>query len=100
MKQNSHRFAHCRTVGGSSSMPMTSPSPRSISYVTVSPSGSRASTTKSSSAVRNSQSRKSVTRRPFTDNSSVPAAMPSAAAMLPHSTRATRTTGMLDLAAS
>ena len=68
-----------------------SPSGRSTSNTTSSPLGSRASITSSSSAVRNSQSRKSAISRPFTDRSSVPGSIPSSAAMLSGWTRLTRT---------
>ena len=45
--------------------------------------GRRASMTSSSSAVRNSQSRKSASSRPLTVSNSVPGTMPSSSAMLP-----------------
>src|ERR1035437_6176411 len=56
-----------------------------------SPPGSVASISRVSSAVRNSQSRKSSSSRPFTVSSSVPGRIPSASAMLPGWMRATFT---------
>src|SRR6476661_3081854 len=47
--------------------------------------------TSSSSAVRNSQSRKSLSSRPFTVSSSVPGTTPISSQMLPDRTRLTRT---------
>src|SRR5256886_7728151 len=62
--------------GGSSVTPNGSPSGRSTSYSMSSPVGSFASSRKRSSAVRNSQSRKSSSARPLTAWSSVPGTSP------------------------
>src|SRR5512140_3853671 len=89
MKQNSHLLAHRRTRGGSRTIPMAIPSGRSISNTRFSPSGVDTSSTSSSSAVRNSQSRKSSSFRPFTAESTVPGRMPSSDATVSGRTRAT-----------
>src|SRR5438445_2972563 len=62
--------------GGSSVTPSGSPSGRSTSYSISSPVGSLASSRNRSSAVRNSQSRKSSSARPLTAWSSVPGTSP------------------------
>src|SRR2546426_7566086 len=65
--------------GGSSVTPNGSPSGRSTSYSISSPVGSLASSRNWSSAVRNSQSRKSSSARPLTAWSSVPGTSPNRA---------------------
>src|SRR5438552_2690773 len=78
--------------GGSSVTPSGSPSGRSTSYSISSPVGSLASSRNRSSAVKNSQSRKSSSARPLTAWSSVPGTSPSAAPSEPGATDWTRTT--------
>src|SRR5207245_1720245 len=80
-KQKSQWFPQRRIRGGSSVTPIGSPSGRSMSYSTSSPVGSRAANRKRSSAVRNSQSRKSSSGRPFTANNAVPGTIPTSLQM-------------------
>src|SRR2546425_11273122 len=76
------RHAHRETLG------------RSMSYSTASPVGRRAAKRKRSSAVRNSQSRKSSSGRPLTANSSVPGASRSSPPMESGATDCTRITAL------
>src|SRR5437773_662826 len=71
-KQKSQWLAQRRIRGGSSVTPIASPSGRSTSYSTASPSGWVTDRRNRSSAVRNSQSRKSSSARPLTAWSSIP----------------------------
>src|SRR5438067_115771 len=73
--------------GASSVTPIGRPSGRSTSYSTASPPGNVADRTNCSSAVKNSQSRKSSSARPLTVWSSVPGTSPSAAPSEPGATR-------------
>src|SRR5256712_2866664 len=78
--------------GGSSVTPSGSPSGRSTSYSIASLVGSLAWSRKRSSAVRNSQSRKSSSERPLTAWSSVPGTSPNAAPSESGATEWTRIT--------
>src|SRR2546427_7878076 len=78
--------------GGSSVTPSGSPSGRSTSYSIAAPVGSAAWSRKRSSAVRNSQSRKSSSERPLTAWSSVPGTSPNAAPSESGATEWTRIT--------
>src|SRR3989441_11373108 len=78
--------------GGSSVTPSGSASGRSTSYSISSPVGSLASSRKRSSAVKNSQSRKSSSARPLTARSSVPGTSPNAAPSESGATEWTRIT--------
>src|SRR6266581_8739600 len=78
--------------GASSATPIGTPSGRSTSYSTSSPDGVRARSTNASSAVRNSQSRKSPSSRPLTDSNSNPGARPRAAPSEFGATASTRIT--------
>src|SRR3989441_12808902 len=78
--------------GGSTVTPSGSPSGRSTSYSISSPVGSLASSRKRSSAVKNSQSRKSSSARPLTARSSVPGTSPNAAPSESGATEWTRIT--------
>src|SRR5438876_1559527 len=78
--------------GGSSVTPSGSPSGRSTSYSIAAPVGSAACSRKRSSAVRNSQSRKSSSERPLTAWSSVPGTSPNAAPSESGATEWTRIT--------
>src|SRR5216117_692962 len=78
--------------GASSATPIGNPSGRSTSYSTSSPDGVRARSTNASSAVRYSQSRKSPSSRPLTDNNSDPGVRPNAAPSESGATAVTRIT--------
>src|SRR5437773_1732430 len=78
--------------GASSTTPIGNPSGRSTSYSTSSPDGVRARSTNASSAVRNSQSRKSPSSRPLTVSNSDPGARPNAAPSEFGATASTRIT--------
>jgi hypothetical protein len=82
-KQKSHRLAQRRIRGGSTVTPSGSSRGRSIANSISAPSGCRNASENSSSAVRNSQSRKSSSSRPLTVSSSVPVLRPSSSAMDP-----------------
>src|SRR5439155_23543750 len=88
-KQKAQRLGQRRIRAGSTETPRGSVRGRSISYSISWPSGCRRRRVNSSSAVRNSQSRKSSSSRPFTATSSVPGVSPSSSPIEPARTAVT-----------
>src|ERR1043166_6999506 len=88
-KQKSQRLPQRRMRAGSTATPSGSLRGRSISNSISSPQGCRTCRLNSSSALRNSQSRKSSSSRPFTDRSSVPGRSPSSSPIEPACTAVT-----------